>query len=363
MNISSLSFNSDISILTCGTKDGYTVYKLNPSIQKYIYTPTNGSVGLAKILDKTNISILVGKENTDNQKDKKDTHENHQYNILGKNSGLALLKDNKYISAWDVHKKKRELKVILDEPVLNAHVIRRDKKSFIILVVVLMNKICIFNHRGVLINYKDTYDNISGLCVLNTQKNEDMTVKSHTIVTLGIKVGEIAVWDITNDIYKTIQAHTNNVTTVTISKDGRMVATASEIGTIINVYDIETEKELYKFRRGLSNAKIYDMCFNNNNNHLVCCCNTNKIHIFELYDDEKKTKNKRSRFKSFLPNFMSHDYFTYHWSFRKIEIETKNKMICAFDESNTLHIIIFDGSYYRINGTDYSIEKECNLCK
>ena len=61
MKINNLAFNNDNSLLTCGANDGFYIYKLNP-IQKHIYTSTNQKINLMKILNRTNISIMVKTE-------------------------------------------------------------------------------------------------------------------------------------------------------------------------------------------------------------------------------------------------------------------------------------------------------------
>ncbi len=345
MNIQSLSFNSDISLLICGINSGYTIYKLTPDIEKYIYTSTNESVSIAKLLDRTNITILVG------QKKEKDDVE---FSIND------TIKDNTCISVWDVAEKKREFLIELGKPIYNAYVVREyhKKKSTIILIVVLKNMVRVFDHRGTQICSKETCDNTLGIVRYFGSKNGDII--EHNIVTLGTKVGEIAIWNLNRDMYRTIKCHQNKIVASAISKDGTLLATASTTGKNIHIYDIEKLKSVYKFRRGLSVATIWDLCFSIDNTKIVCCGDTDKIHIFELYDDEKNTKNKRSTLGSILPDFIKPEYFSSHWSCHKIEIYTKDRMLCEYDNDGMLHIITYGGMYYKIN-EKYEVIKKCNL--
>ena len=59
MSILTLAFNRNTSLLTCGTNNGFLIYKLDPYIQKHSYTPREGGICTVKILEKTNILTLV----------------------------------------------------------------------------------------------------------------------------------------------------------------------------------------------------------------------------------------------------------------------------------------------------------------
>jgi autophagy-related protein 18 len=48
-----------------------------------------------------------------------------------------------------------------------------------------------------------------------------------------------------------IQAHDSPLAAVRFSPDGKLVATASEKGTVIRVFSIPNAERLFEFRRGL----------------------------------------------------------------------------------------------------------------
>jgi hypothetical protein len=54
-----------------------------------------------------------------------------------------------------------------------------------------------------------------------------------------------------------------------------------------------------------------------------------------------------SSFKNYIPG-----YFGSQWGFKQVTIGNMSKSICCFDAKNNLHIVTYDGSYYRINGTN-----------
>ena len=187
MNILNLSFNNNISLLTCGIDDGFIIYKLYP-IQKHIQTSTGGGVGIVKILDKSNLLLLIG-------------------------GGEKPFKKNNKISIWDIEKKEYNLEIDTKEEIKNAYLLR-DKENISSIIIVSKNKIRMFNQYAVLVNSKDTYDNNDGLC----------GISNNVIVTLGLKIGEIAIWDVNKDEYNTIQAHKKEISAIAIDKTGTLVA-------------------------------------------------------------------------------------------------------------------------------------------
>ena len=179
------------------------------------------------------------------------------------------------------------------------------------------------------------------------------------IVSVGSRKGEVSLWNIKHDAYKTIQAHSNSIEALAISRDGLKIATASESGTLINVYDTESCEKLFGFRRGTSSAKIYDIAFSWDCNYLACCSGNGTVHIFELYKKEGDTINTKSflsGWKGYLP-----EYFGSFWSFKQHYLGTTSKMICDFDEKGILHVATFDGKYYKITGENYGDIKSDDL--
>lgn len=309
MSIHHISFNNIITNLTCCTDQGYQVYSINPTLEKKLCQEFDGGVGIMKMHKKSNIVILVG-------------------------GGSHPFKSKDTLVLWDQMNKQNLIEIDMRESIKNA-IIVQDR-----IISILENKILLFDWSGVLIDTKATFSNEQGLCVIN--KNLD------TIVTLGIKKGDISIWRYSNDIYKTINAHSSNIVAIAISDNGRLVATASETGTLIKIFNTETCKLEYEFRRGSQSANIYDICFNNDSTLLACNSSNGTVHIYEIYNDINNTKNTKSilsGFKDYLPK-----YFDSQWGFKQITTNNTIRSICAFDENNDIHMVTYDGSYYRING-------------
>jgi WD repeat-containing protein 45 len=308
MSVNGLAFNSLTTYLAAATDKGYVIYGVNPDLQKKISIELDGGVGIGKLFENTNMIVLVG--GGDKPFRSKDT---------------LVLRDQK--------KNQNVTEIDMRENIKNALI--GDKK----IIAVLENKVCLFDWEGNNPLTRQTYQNEKGLCVADS--------KFETVVTLGTKKGEIAVWKLSSDKYSIINAHKTNVESICINTTGEYVATASETGTLIRVFNTESGKQEYELRRGSNSASIYDITFNNDTTLLACCSSNGTVHIFELNNDTttKNTQSMLSGFKNYLPK-----YFGSQWGFKQININNMSKSICSFDRNNDLHIVTFDDNYYKIPG-------------
>jgi len=309
MSINHLSFNNVVTHLTCSTDQGYLLYGLQPDLDKITCHNSSGGIGITKMLNKTNILMLVG-------------------------GGTTPFKSKDIMILWDNIKNEQIFEVDMKGQIKNVHVNKTH------MVAVLDKKICLFDWRGKCLDTKSTFSNDKGLCVVNG--NMDV------IATLGINKGDVAVWKYKSDIYKTIKAHLTNIEAIALNNDGKYIATASETGTLIRVFNVETEKQEYEFRRGSQSAFIHDICFSNDTKFLACCSGNGTIHIWDLNNDSNGTKNTQSMlsgFKGYLPQ-----YFSSQWGMKQLSLGDVSKSICAFDEHNDLHIATYDGNYYKVAG-------------
>lgn len=311
MSILNLSFNQQVTHLSCCTDLGYVVYSLTPELEKKSFHQKDGGVGIMKMMNKTNISILVG-------------------------GGENPFRSKNTLILYDNKNKKNIFELDLRDPIRNALIIKDT------IVACLEKKVCLFEFSGKLIDTKITYANEKGLCCMSL--DEDRPI----IATLGTKKGELAIWIPLNDDYRTIQAHATNLDAIAINNDGTLVATASEVGTLIRIFSIATGKKKYEFRRGTFTAKVFDMCFNKNSTRLACTSSNGTVHIYELYEDEVTTKNTQSMLsglKDYLPTYVGSQ-----WSFKQGTVDTTAPTICGFDNEDILHVVAYDGKYFKMSG-------------
>ena len=90
-----------------------------------------------------------------------------------------------------------------------------------------------------------------------------------------------------------IPAHTGQLAAIQFSPLGNRVATASDKGTVIRIFNVSDGTKVYELRRGLKRtATIHSLSFSPCGHFLACSSNTETIHIFRL--DDKVPKDKDS---------------------------------------------------------------------
>ncbi|GAV55405.1 hypothetical protein ZYGR_0AV00360 [Zygosaccharomyces rouxii] len=98
-----------------------------------------------------------------------------------------------------------------------------------------------------------------------------------------IKNGDVILFNLkTLQPTMVIEAHKGEIASLALSLDGSLLATASEKGTIIRVFSVETGVKINQFRRGTYPTKIHSMCFSEDNQFLAATCSSKTIHIFKV---------------------------------------------------------------------------------
>jgi len=135
----------------------------------------------------------------------------------------------------------------------------------------------------------------------------------------------------------TVQAHENEIVCMSISQDGKLIATASKKGTLIRVFDT-SGKKVKEFRRGSKDCHIVSISFDAKSKYVACTSSKGTVHVFRL---EYGTNSKSAL------NFMGKlgmNYFESEWSFAKYRLHDKNAY-CGFgpEEGILLGINVISG--------------------
>lgn len=188
-----------------------------------------------------------------------------------------------------------------------------------------------------------------------------------------------------------INAHENLISYISMNNDGTLLATASDKGTIIRLFQVSSGNILQEFRRGKEKAEINYITFNNLSKFMAATSDRGTIHIWSLSDYNKQSKetiqmipdeninknakeedengtpkNNSSIFKN-LPGFLTGGFFKSDWSFAQVRLSDQ-KSICAFVTDNILVTISSQGKYYEAKvdlkkGGDCTIIFETSLNK
>lgn len=195
---------------------------------------------------------------------------------------------------------------------------RRDR-----LLVVLHNRVALF-----VIQYDppaivregayETADNPRGLGAIATEAGSTL------LCFPGRQTGQVAIVKLPSSAappsirdppYATISillAHTTSLSALAITPSGSHIATASNKGTLIRVYDPKTSTLLHELRRGTDTAEIFSLALRPDGLALACASDKGTIHLWDLSPRNHQRETSEEAIlslKPFLPK-----YFSSSWS-------------------------------------------------
>jgi len=142
------------------------------------------------------------------------------------------------------------------------------------IVVVLRNNVNLYEWESPpkkLASY-DTINNPFGLCSLG----------SRVMAIPGNSAGHVRLVDLETAIANIIPAHASPLMALELSRDGEILATASEQGTLIRVWSVEHRTKICEVRRGLDQATIFSLAISPDKSLLAVTSDKSTLHIFDL---------------------------------------------------------------------------------
>lgn len=305
----SVSFNQDFGCFACGTDNGFRVFNTDPLKQNQ-QKKLGGGISVVEMLFRCNYVALVGGGNT------------------------PAFPTN-VVVIWDVVNSKEVVRLEMSDDV-KAVRLRRDR-----IVVVLETTLHVFsftdNPRK--LHVFDSSRNPRGICCLCPSSDNSLLAfpspSSHSFVTC-INLGD------PDAPPKNVAAHTRPLSAIALNATGTQLATASEKGTIIRIFDTHTLTLLRELRRGTNPAIIYCLNFSPDSTMLCVSSNRSTIHLFALNDTKKKRTSLR---RLSLSGEVSFSRFQLPFSVKKNDM-----CICAFGlQPDCVIAVSSDGSYCKFN--------------
>jgi hypothetical protein len=333
-------FNQDQSCFVCGTESGFRVYNSDPFTLTF-RRDFDAGLGPVAMLFRCNILALVGG---------------------GSKPRFQLHK----VMIWD-DKQPRCIAELSFRSQVRAVRLRRD-----LVVIAIDTKIYMYRFADLsLVEHVETINNPKGLVALSSSPDQIV------FACPGMQKGRVLVVFYNTDPSDEaapqrsrttiIAAHETSLAVIAVNFDGTRLATASEKGTLVRVYDTATAAQLQELRRGMDRAEIYSIAFSPAGPWLAISSDKGTIHVYKLAETgaggpadragalmeasgplqgEVAQHNPKSKFRfmaSMLPS-----YFSSEWSFAQYRV-ADYRCICAFGaQPNTLVIICADGSYYKV---------------
>ncbi|CAL8461731.1 g1262 [Coccomyxa elongata] len=320
-----IGFNQDTTCFACGTNSGFRVYNCDPFKETFRRDFNNAGIGVVEMLFRCNILALVG-------------------------GGAAPRFSPNKVMIWDDHQ-GRCIGELSFRSQVRAVRLRRDK-----IVVALEHKVLMYNFADLRLEHStETLSNPNGLVALSP-------CPEHNVLACpGLHCGQVRVelYDVRRT--KFIQAHTSALACIALSQDGKMLATASERGTLVRIHSTTEGTKLQELRRGADPACIYSIAFSKGDrpHWLALSSDKGTVHVFSLdqrqpspeagaaaINDAGSLRNPVSPF-SFVSAIFPVSYFASERSFAQYRLPEDVRSTVGFGpQPNTLVIVSASGSFY-----------------
>ncbi|KAL4579447.1 hypothetical protein LXL04_015595 [Taraxacum kok-saghyz] len=278
-----VSFNQDNGCFACGINQGFWIYNCDPFREIFRRDfDYGGGIGIVEMLFRCNILALVGGS------------PQPQYPL------------NK-VMIWDDHQGRCIGELSFRSEVRGVR-LRRDR-----IIVILEQKIFVYNFTDLkLLQQIETFANPKGLCEVSQASD------NFVLVCLGLRKGQ----------------------------NGNMLATASNKGTLVRIFNTHDETLLHEVRRGANRAEIHSLAFSPTAEWLAVSSDKGTIHVFSitpLDNPDLTTSSPRALIKGVMPK-----YFNSMWSLAQFRLVEGSQYTVAFGhQKNTIVILGLDGSFYR----------------
>lgn len=311
---------------------------------KLIYIVLDSEISMVVMLYRTNILALVGSES----------------NPIHNKSKVII---------WDDHQKKSLSELRFNQTVLNIK-LRKDK-----IIIILQEKIYLFDIETFQnLDIIETGENPNGVIGLNYSL--DKTLIGYPDKKKGkIKIKNYD--DPKNELF--IDAHDKIICNMVMTINGDLLASATEKGTIIRIFNTEFGNLIQEIRRGSGKAEIKCICIDPDYKFIAASSNKNKIHIWSLStamkklkrksiteDEDEKEKNNndnekvvdsesiknRKRIKGInvlpnvIPGLIGGDFLSSEYSFAQVKVNEPGCII-TFGSDNSLIMVSTKGKYFK----------------
>lgn len=197
----SVSWNQDYGCIAAGTNRGFRIYNCDPFKETFRRDLKSGGFVIVEMLFRCNILALVG-------------------------SGANPQYPSNKVMIWDDHQSRCIGEFAFRSDVRGVR-LRRD-----CIVVVLEHRIYVYNFTDLkLLHQIETLANPKGLCCLSHDSNASV------LASPGLHRGQVRVEHFGLKVTKFISAHDSNISCLTLTMDGLLLATASTKGTLIRIFN------------------------------------------------------------------------------------------------------------------------------
>lgn len=335
-----VSFNQDFTCFACGTESGFRVYNADPfSLTRTREFDPGGGLGVVAMLFRSNILAISGG---------------------GRNPRFQPQK----VVLWD-EIKTRSIAELTFRSVVRGVRLRRD-----LIVVILSNKVFVYGFRTLnLLDSIETSNNPKGICCLSSSPDRVVLVcpgmpqGRALVIFYPAALGE-AQAPVARERTIIIPAHESPLAAMAMDYNSTVLATASDKGTIVRVYDAVAGVRHHELRRGADRAEIHSLVFSPSGEFLVVSSDKGTIHVFAVGRPSSSSgsaagasfegrstgpgagpsnaKSSLQRLSNVLPA-----YFSSEWSLAQFRVPDYRCIAAFGTDPHTIVVVCANGSYYK----------------
>ena len=241
------SYNQEKDYITVGTSVGFNIYTTNPLV--LIHQENCGPIKIIEMINQTKLFVLVG-----------DSEQ-------GEFSPKKLL-------LWSKKSSNFEENIICSTNPFKKNIIGLKANKKYVLIQFLEN-LDIYATD----NLKYLYKLDKNISLFTLSLNPENSTLLYSIEDSN----EVCYFNLsTLSLAGSVEAHLTKVSLIALSYSDKYFATTSTKGTIINIFDRQNLTKLYSFKRGISEAKIFDINFSLNDNYFTLVSNSGSVHLFDM---------------------------------------------------------------------------------
>nr|CAH7718466.1 unnamed protein product [Callosobruchus chinensis] len=283
----SVKFNQDQGCFACSMESGIRIYNVEPLVEKAHYdADTVGSVAQCEMLFRTNLLAIIS------------------------GGSRPKFADN-VLTIFDDLTKKFILEISFPSSI-RAVRLRKDK-----IIVALLNQINVFSFPTPTqrLFTLETRENHRGLCDVSPLTSAEKQILDLSCTEIGIS--SAPVW---------IGAHKSELGCLALNQQGTRLATASNKGTLIRVWDTTTKNHIN---------------FSRDSDYLCCSSDKGTVHIFAI-------KNTNLNKRILIPSGgILGKYGESQWALANFTVPPECACICAFGPNSSVIAICLDGTFHK----------------
>ncbi len=333
-----VNFNHDQDCFACSGENGFVVFNTDPCKAIFKRDMSNRGIAMVEMLNRSNIMALVG-------------------------GGKIPRFPSNQITLWDDVKCQTIAEFNFRSPV------RGVKLTTDHIIVILEHKIYLyhFNNLKSPAESFETISNPNGICSIASDEKGLLV-----LAYLGLQPGSVQIYDVKKGTKQAISAHKSSVACLTLNRQGTLLATASEKGTLIRVFDTSNGQCIQELRRGLEQTTVLSLSFNKDSKWLAVSSKRGTVHVFAInhnttnpINTDEHTNhtnhsnhsnhlvssvNPTSTFNVMILNNILPQYFQSEWSVAQFRLPLDTRSVVGFHntEENTLMIATYDGVMYKV---------------